>query len=143
MQNSSYLHAIFQIDSYSAFYDNGGISETQLNDKLRRLDIKRLYITGLALDYCVFYSAIDAKELGYDVFVVQDATRGITDKGVKDAIKEMEDKGISIIMSSDILPTQQGPTSSTEPSGEGQHTKSNSLIILLVSFVSIALSFEI
>ena len=110
---------------------------------MRRLDIKRLYITGLALDYCVFYSAIDAKELGYDVFVVQDATRGITDKGVKDAIKEMEDKGISIIMSSDILPTQQGPTSSTEPSGEGQHTKSNSLIILLVSFVSIALSSEI
>lgn len=112
------------IDSYSAFYDNGGISETQLNDKLRRLDVDKLYITGLALDYCVFYSAIDAKDLGYDVFVVRDATRGIKDKGVKDAIKKMEDSGISIIKSSDIL-----------SSGGGQLKKSSSSIILLVSIV--------
>lgn len=124
------------IDSYSAFYDNGGISETQLNDKLRSLNVNKLYITGLALDYCVFYSATDAKELGYDVYVVRDATRGITDKGIKDAIKKMEDNGINIIYSTDIL----GERQTTEP-GRGHLMKSSFSIILLVSIVPVALKY--
>jgi len=125
------------IDSYSAFYDNGGISETQLNDKLRRLNVNKLYITGLALDYCVFYSATDAKELGYDVYVVRDATRGITDKGIKDAIKKMEDNGINIIDSSDILPKSK----TTPEPGRGHLMKSSFSIIFLVAFVPVALKY--
>merc|ERR550532_1112278 len=64
------------IDSYSAFYDNGAIYETELNDKLISLDVDTLYIAGLALDYCVYYSAKDAITLGFkEVYVVEDATR--------------------------------------------------------------------
>ena len=140
----SYLDVTFQIDSYSAFYDNGGISETQLNDKLRRLNIKKLFITGLGLDYSVLYTAIDAKELGFDVIVVQDATRAIIDEGVEDAIKRMKDSSISIVAVSDILPTKLVHPIITRPSGSsgsGEFLIPNSLIILIVSILPLILKY--
>ena len=140
----SYFYVTFQIDSYSAFYDNGGISETQLNDKLRRLNIKKLFITGLGLDYSVLYTAIDAKELGFDVIVVQDATRAIIDEGVEDAIKRMKDRSISIVAVSDILPTKLVHpiiTRPSGPSGSGEFLIPNSLIILIVSILPLILKY--
>ena len=113
----------FQIDSYSAFYDNGAISETELNDKLIGLDVDTLYIVGLALDYCVFYSAKDAIGLGFKVYVVEDATRGISPEGISDAVQDMKDSGIKIIQSSEIL------------GSNGQFLRSSSTIILLVTIL--------
>jgi len=111
------------IDSYSAFYDNGAISETELNDKLIGLDVDTLYIVGLALDYCVFYSAKDAKGLGFKVYVVEDATRGISPEGISDAVQDMKDSGINIIQSSEIL------------GSSSQFLRSSSTIILLVTIL--------
>ena len=113
----------FQIDSYSAFYDNGAISETELNDKLIGLDVDTLYIVGLALDYCVFYSAKDAIGLGFKVYVVEDATRGISPEGISNAKQDMKDSGIKIIQSSEIL------------GSSGQFLRSSSTIILLVAIL--------
>ena len=114
----------FQIDSYSAFYDNGAISETELNDKLIGLDVDTLYIVGLALDYCVYYSAKDAITLGFkEVYVVEDATRGISPEGVSNAKQDMKDSGIKIIQSSEIL------------GSSGQFLRSSSTIILLVTIL--------
>ena len=55
----------FQIDSYSAFFDNGGFSQTDLDAKLKEQNVDTVYLSGLALDFCVFYSAMDAIRLKY------------------------------------------------------------------------------
>jgi nicotinamidase/pyrazinamidase len=65
------------IDSYSAFYENDRKTPTGLGGYLRERGVKRLYIAGLALDFCVRYSAEDARREGFDVVVIEDACRGI------------------------------------------------------------------
>ncbi len=65
------------IDSYSAFYENDRKTPTGLAGYLRERGLKRLFVVGLALDFCVRYSAEDAKREGFDVAVVEDACRGI------------------------------------------------------------------
>jgi len=96
------------------------------------------------LDYSVLYTAIDAKELGFDVIVVQDATRAIIDEGVEDAIKRMKDSSISIVAVSDILPTKLVHPIITRPSGpigSGEFLIPNSLIILIVSILPVILKY--
>ena len=90
------------MDSYSAFFDNGGFSKTELDDKLRNLGVDTLYITGLALDFCVFYSAMDATHLNYTTYVVLDATRGITPEGIEDAKKQMKENGVKFLESLEL-----------------------------------------
>ena len=63
-----------EIDSYSGFYENDRKTPTGLHGILTDLDIKRVFICGLALDFCVNYTAIDAIKLGYEVIVIENAT---------------------------------------------------------------------
>lgn len=65
------------IDSYSAFRDNDRTSVTGLGGWVKERGFRRLFLCGLALDFCVFWSAQDARALGYEVFVVEDACRAI------------------------------------------------------------------
>ncbi|MBN1652237.1 MAG: bifunctional nicotinamidase/pyrazinamidase [Deltaproteobacteria bacterium] len=65
------------IDSYSAFYENDQKTATGLAGYLRERGIERLYFAGLATDFCVLYSVLDARRLGFSVSVVADACRGI------------------------------------------------------------------
>lgn len=65
------------IDSYSAFYDNAERRSTGLHDYLQSKCVKELYIAGLATDYCVKYSVLDAIRLGFIPYVIVDACRGI------------------------------------------------------------------
>jgi nicotinamidase/pyrazinamidase len=65
------------IDSYSAFYENDRTTPTGLAGYLRERGLKRVFAAGLALDFCVRYSAEDAKREGFDVVVIEDACRGI------------------------------------------------------------------
>jgi len=58
------LLILMQIDSYSAFYDNGHMTQTELHDELTARNISTLYVVGLATDFCVFYTAMDANTLG-------------------------------------------------------------------------------
>ena len=88
-----------------------------------------LYIVGLAWDFCVLYSAKDAKGLGFKVYVVEDATRGITPEGEAKARQEMKDSGIDIIQSSEIL------------GSSGQFLRSSSTIILLVTILQSFLKY--
>ncbi len=62
-----------------------------------------LCIFRVALDYCVFYTAMDAAELGYDVSVVIDATRGISETSIASATEEMERSGIKIVESDKVI----------------------------------------
>ncbi len=65
------------IDSYSAFYENDRKTPTGLTGYLRERGLTRLFLAGLAFDFCVRYSAEDARREGFDAFVIEDACRGI------------------------------------------------------------------
>ncbi|MGJ8713320.1 bifunctional nicotinamidase/pyrazinamidase, partial [Pantoea agglomerans] len=65
------------VDSYSAFFDNGHRRKTELDSWLRERGITHLVMLGLATDYCVKYSVLDALELGYHVEVVKEGCRGV------------------------------------------------------------------
>jgi len=65
------------IDSYSGFYDNARKKQTGLADWLRERWITRLYVMGLATDYCVKATVLDARELGFDVWVIEDGCRAV------------------------------------------------------------------
>ena len=85
------------IDSYSAFFENDHITPTGLEGYLRSRDITRLTIVGLALDFCVHFSAVDAARLGFDVTVRQDLCRAIDlDGSLDDALTAMRSAGVSL-----------------------------------------------
>ncbi|HEX6986397.1 MAG TPA: bifunctional nicotinamidase/pyrazinamidase [Planctomycetaceae bacterium] len=66
-----------RIDSYSGFFDNGRRKATDLDAYLRSRNVTRVFVCGLALDYCVKFTALDATRLGYRTVVVEDACRAI------------------------------------------------------------------
>ena len=87
-----------KIDSYSAFFENDKTTTTGLEGYLVTKEIKKLYLCGLAFDYCVFYSALDGVNLGFDVFVFQDLTKAINlNNSEKIARKMMVEKEIKLI----------------------------------------------
>ena len=87
-----------KIDSYSAFFENDKTTTTGLEGYLVKKEIESLYLCGLAFDYCVFYSALDGINLGFDVFVFQDLTKAINlNNSEKFARKMMIEKGIKLI----------------------------------------------
>ncbi|MDX1666299.1 MAG: bifunctional nicotinamidase/pyrazinamidase [Saprospiraceae bacterium] len=96
-----------EIDSYSAFYDNAQRRATGMGDYLKERGIKNVYLVGLALDYCVKYTALDALELGFNTHLVIDGTRGIDKEAgdVEKAIEEMKEAGAKLIESRELLST--------------------------------------
>lgn len=94
-----------EIDSYSGFFDNGRLNETTLNSILKENKIDTLYILGLATDFCVKFTVLDALQLGYEVYLVEDGCRGVNlkaDSSTK-AIEEMKNCGATIVKSIDLL----------------------------------------
>lgn len=85
-------------DSYSGFADDGGI-KTELNSLLQKEGIKKVFVYGLATDYCVKATAIDAIDAGYEVDLILDLCRGVSPDTTDSAIKEMEAKGVAILKS--------------------------------------------
>ncbi|MCL3881543.1 bifunctional nicotinamidase/pyrazinamidase [Marivita sp. GX14005] len=86
-----------EIDSYSAFFENDHTTPTGLEGYLRTRKISSLLLAGLATDFCVAYSAIDAAKLGFDVTVCMDLCRGIDLDGSLEAAKaQMQDAGVSL-----------------------------------------------
>ncbi|ESO11853.1 hypothetical protein HELRODRAFT_71646 [Helobdella robusta] len=84
------------IDSYSAFYDVGRFSQTALHSILTQNNIKNVFVVGIATDFCVKFTALDANYLGYTVYVVEDLTRGVSENSVKEALNEMEQDGLFV-----------------------------------------------
>lgn len=87
------------VDSYSAFFENDRKTGTGLQHYLKGLKITDVYICGLATDYCVYYSALDSVELGFNTYVIKDATKGVNipEGNVDRVINDMESKKIKII----------------------------------------------
>jgi len=90
-----------KIDSYSAFFDNAHRRSTGLGEYLKERSITDIYLVGLALDYCVKYSVLDAQQLGFNAHVIVDACRGIAlDPGDLDrALDEMKRSGATLLES--------------------------------------------
>lgn len=86
------------IDSYSAFFENDRTTPTGLEGYLRARGVDRITLVGLALDFCVHYSAVDAAKLGFAVDVITDACRGIDLDGSLDAAHaNMRDNGVQVL----------------------------------------------
>ena len=94
-----------RIDSYSGFFDNGHKKATGLGDYLKKKGVDEVYLVGLATDYCIKYSALDAVGLGFTTAVIVDACRGVNlEKGDTDrAVAEMKKAGVRIIRSRAVL----------------------------------------
>jgi nicotinamidase/pyrazinamidase len=84
-----------QIDSYSTFFENDRQTPTGLAGYLRERRITRLTIVGLATDFCVVYSSLDARRLGLEVTVIESACRGIdVDGSLAAAWRQMAEAGV-------------------------------------------------
>lgn len=94
-----------RVDSYSAFFDNGNKHATGLADYLREHGLTDVYIAGLATDYCIKYSALDAARLGFKTFVIADACRAVNMHPGDDAraLDEMRVAGVRVIESTELL----------------------------------------
>jgi nicotinamidase/pyrazinamidase len=94
-----------ELDSYSAFFENDRTTPTGLDGYLRSIGSSAVVLAGLALDYCVYFSALDAARLGYRVFVVRDATRavGLPEGSVERALSDLAARGVAVLDTVEVL----------------------------------------
>ncbi len=93
------------IDSYSGFYDNGHLKSTGLAKHLKEIGTTQLHLVGLATDYCVKFSALDALKEGFETTLIKDAIQGVNlqPNDCTQAIQEIKNAGASVISSNDII----------------------------------------
>ncbi|MCR9136874.1 MAG: bifunctional nicotinamidase/pyrazinamidase [Alphaproteobacteria bacterium] len=88
------------IDSYSAFFENDKTTQTGLAGYLRERGVEQVVLTGLATDFCVYYSALDAKRLGFEAMLVTDCCRAIDLEGsLAAAMEDMDRNGVRFVTS--------------------------------------------
>jgi nicotinamidase/pyrazinamidase len=94
------------VDSYSTFFENDHATSTGLEYYLNGLGVRRVYLAGLAQDFCVYYSAKDAIGLGLETFVIEDATRGLDQPpgSLRDKMADLAKAGMHLIRSGDVSP---------------------------------------
>lgn len=93
------------IDSYSGFLENDRRTRTGLDGYLKSRGARRLFICGLALDYCVFFTATDGTDLGYEICVIPDLSRpvGSPPDSIPRAFRTMTEKGVRFVLSAGII----------------------------------------
>jgi nicotinamidase/pyrazinamidase len=93
-----------RVDSYSGFFDNGHKRATGLDGFLKSRGVTEVFVMGLATDYCVKFTALDARALGYDIKLVLDGCRGVNlrDGDVERAVEEIRAAGVAIVQSADV-----------------------------------------
>ena len=93
------------IDSCSGFYDNGHLKSTGLAEYLKQIKTSELHLVGLATDYCVRFTALDAITEGFKTTLIVDSVRGVNlqPNDCKIAIQEMAEAGVRLVSSDDIL----------------------------------------
>ena len=92
------------VDSYSGFFDNGHRSSTGLGEYLNRQGVTDVYVCGLATDYCVKATALDAVGLGFKTFLIEDACRGVElrEGDVQQAIQQMQEQGVVVVQANEL-----------------------------------------
>jgi nicotinamidase/pyrazinamidase len=94
-----------ELDSYSVLFENDRLTPTGLDGLLKGLGIRTVYLGGLATDYCVLYSALDAVRVGYETVVLTDAVRGVDvpEGSVDRAMEQMAKAGVRFVESGSLL----------------------------------------
>lgn len=93
-----------EIDSYSAFFENDHVTATGLGGYLRERELSRIFLAGLAYDFCVGYSALDARRLGFEAIVLRDACRAIDLNGSVEAIEaEFARAGVCLTTTEEVF----------------------------------------
>ncbi|MCL2443933.1 MAG: bifunctional nicotinamidase/pyrazinamidase [Treponema sp.] len=94
-----------ELDSYSAFFENDSCTATGLEGCIKQTNIETVIIGGLATDYCVLYSAMDCRKLGFNTILASDAVKGVNypEGSVEKAIDTMKSNGINFLSSQEIL----------------------------------------
>ena len=106
--NTNRVEAVFRkgtdpgIDSYSAFYDNARRKSTGFEGYLKWKKVERVFLAGLAADFCVSYSIMDALAMGFSAVLIKDATRAISEDGFRTAEKVIRDRGAAVVQSGDL-----------------------------------------
>ncbi|GJQ15039.1 hypothetical protein GpartN1_g6830.t1 [Galdieria partita] len=88
------------IDSYSAFWDNGKQKQTQLKEKLVEENVSKLYVCGLALDFCVAYTCLDGVQEGFETYLVLDCSRAISSSSLTTKLFELATSDVKFTYSS-------------------------------------------
>lgn len=88
-------------DSYSGFQDDGG-TVTEMNQELKKKGVKEVIVYGIATDYCVKATALDALDAGYKVTVIAGLSKGVAPDTTAQALAEMESKGVTILKELEI-----------------------------------------
>jgi len=109
--DTSRVECVFQkgtdpaIDSYSTFFDNARRKATGLGDYLKEQGVRDVYLLGLATDYCVKFSALDAVELGFNTRVIEDGCRAVNLEAQDEvnALAEMKRAGVMLVRSADLV----------------------------------------
>ncbi|RLD63498.1 MAG: bifunctional nicotinamidase/pyrazinamidase [Bacteroidetes bacterium] len=91
-----------EVDSYSGFFDNGKIHFTELDGILKKNNITDVYFCGLATDFCVKYTVLDALSLNYNSYLIADATKAVVSNDFDKSIKQLVEKGAKIVYSKDL-----------------------------------------
>lgn len=93
------------IDSYSGLFDNGHRKSTGLGEWLKAQGVAEVFVCGLATDYCVKFTALDAAQMGFKTHFIEDASRGVNLRptDVSNAIAEMQRAGIAVVQSAELL----------------------------------------
>jgi nicotinamidase/pyrazinamidase len=93
-----------RIDSYSAFFENDRKTPTGLEPLLKGLGFETLFICGIATDVCVYFTVLDALRLGFTVFLIEDACKGVNlpEGSVQQVLKDMEDAGALRVKAGDL-----------------------------------------
>jgi nicotinamidase/pyrazinamidase len=93
-----------RIDSYSGFFDNGHRRTTGLAEYLRGRSVEAVHVLGLATDYCVKFTALDARAQGFATFLVEDGSRGVELRpgDVARALDELRAAGVTVLRSADV-----------------------------------------
>jgi nicotinamidase/pyrazinamidase len=93
------------VDSYSGFYDNDRRENTGLGQYLKDNGIEEIFVTGLATDYCVKFTVLDAIKLGFETTVIKDATKAVnlSPDDYDNALKDMTKAGAEVVDSSSLL----------------------------------------
>jgi len=94
-----------ELDSYSAFFENDRSTITGLEGWMKNLNIETVILSGIATDYCVFYSAMDCRHAGFYTIIAEDAVCGVgyPEGSVENAIAVMKNEGIEFCSSKDIM----------------------------------------
>jgi nicotinamidase/pyrazinamidase len=97
------------IDSYSGFFDNGHRRSTGLGEYLREQGMTDVYLAGLATDYCVKFTALDAVKLGFRTHLIEDACRGVDlhPGDVRQAVEEMRSAGVVVTGAQAVLAAEE------------------------------------